>query len=199
MTFKAAQTSAVGPQIAPNYEHVSEVSMFCDIIGSAKPGYKRSPALIHQIDIINSNEGIDYYLIPANSSREPFGVVFQDIFIKVIFCNIRADAMGSGDCDAVAAIAQLLLRQQTNFPKANILAQLNKEYGFDIGVAVADLDRWSTQEAGGLSKIEYQSRVVATSCKELFTNPERAKELDGILAKVCAAIATRAGPASDTL
>src|SRR5258705_386013 len=131
MTLKGAQASAVGPQPIPFF---SEDPISCYlIIGPAKPGYKRSQALIHQIDLINSeNTGVDYYLFLADSSDEPAAVVFQDVSIKLIFRHMRANAMGSGDREAVAAIGQLLVSHQSAFSKAEVLGQLSDEYEFDV-------------------------------------------------------------------
>jgi hypothetical protein len=176
MTLQAAQATAVSSQPALVYKHFWEDPMSCnENIGPAEPGYKRSLALLHQIHIINSNEGIDYYLIPGNPSTEPRGAVFQDLAVKIFFREARAKAMTSGDRDAVAAIGQLLVRQPGGISRGEILAQLKSEYGFDVEVAVAELDRWSAREAGGLSKVEFKSRDFMSTSRELFSNPELAE------------------------
>lgn len=110
-----------------------------EIIGPAEPGYKRSLALLYQIHIINSNEGIDYYLILDNPSTEPRDAVFRDLAIKIFFRETHAKAIASGDRDAVAAIGQLLVRQPNGISRGEILAQLKIDYGFDIEVAVRNL------------------------------------------------------------
>lgn len=91
MILKASRS-----QPAPTYKHLLEDPLACsEIIGPAKAGYKPSLALI------NSNTGIDYYLMPADSSKEPLAVVLPDMMIKTLFRTSRAAAMESGDRDAV--------------------------------------------------------------------------------------------------
>jgi hypothetical protein len=172
------------------------------IVGPAKPGYKRSPALIRQIDVINTEyTGVDYYLFPDDLSQEPVAVILQDVSIKVIFRNMRADAMGSGDQKAVAALGQLLIGQQSVFSKAEVLGQLSNEYEFDVGAAVAELDQWSMREAGGLSKIEFETQGFIRTARVLFGKPELWSERDDMLKgiDVCDAPVARPGRASDIL
>jgi len=178
MTLKAAQ-SAVGSQPAPTYEYPwLDPLLSGDSIGPADPGYSRSIALIHQIDVINSNEGIDYYLMSPNSSKQPLGVILQDLTVKALFRCSRNDAMGSGDPDAVAAIAQLLMRKQTVFSREEVCTQLSKEYGLDVSAAVAELDRWCAREANGLSKLEFKDIDFNNTTRELLTNSDLKEERD---------------------
>lgn len=177
---------------APTYEHPWEDPMSCnEIIGPAKPGYKRSLALIHQINVINSNLGIDYHIMPADSSKQPLALVLQDFAAKFFFRRARAHAMESGDRDAVAAMAQLLARRQDAFSKAEVYSQLSKEYEFDVGDAVAELDRRCAQEAGGLSKLEFETQDFMATTRELFTNSALKKERDQILRTVAASLTGR--------
>jgi hypothetical protein len=121
--------------------------MSCDNdIGSASPGYARSPPLLHQINVIHSNEGIDYFLIPAKSSKEPYAAVFQDLAVKTCFRRDRATAMTSGDRDAVAAIGQLLVRQASGISRRSIRILLK--------LTVVELNQWSIRR---LCKIEAKS------------------------------------------
>jgi hypothetical protein len=200
MTLEGAQASAVGPQPVPFF---SEDPVSCHlIIGPAKPGYKRSQALVQQINLINSeNTGVDYYLFHADSSDEPAAVVFQDVSIKLIFRGVRAIAMGSGDREAVAAIGQLLFSHQSAFSKAEVLGQLSDEYEFDVSAEVQKLDQWSLREAGGLSKIEFETRGFVQTVSVLFGKPERGSKRDDVLRDINVpdAPTTRPGRASDIL
>jgi hypothetical protein len=199
MTFEGARASAVGPQ--PDLFPKDPVSCHL-VVGPAKPGYNRLPALIHQINLINSEyTGVDYYLFPADSPEEPAAVVFQDTSIKAIFREFRANAMGSGDRKAVAAIGQLLVGQQSVFSKATVLRQLSDEFGFDVGAAVSELDQWSMQEAGGLSKIEFETQGFLRTAGVLFGKHELGRNRDNMLRgiNVCDASVARPGRASDIL
>jgi hypothetical protein len=199
ITFEGARASAVGPQPASFFP---EDPISCHLmIGPAKPGYKRSLALIHQIDLINSeNTGVDYYLFPVDSSKEPAAIILQDVSIKIVFREMRANAMGSGDQKAVAAIGQLLVRQQNVFSKAEVLGQLSNEYGFDVGTAVAELDQWSTKEAGGTSKIEFETRGFVRTLEVLY-GKQLGREQDDMLKgiNVRDAPVVRPGRVSDIL
>ena len=199
MTFEGARASAVGSQPAPFPE--DPVSC-CLVIGPAKPGYKRSQALIRQIEHINSEyTGVAYYLFPTDSPEEPAAVVFQDTSIKVIFRDLRTNAMCSGDRTAVAAIGQLLVGQQNVLSKATVLGQLSNEFGFDVGAAVSELDQWSTQEAGGLSKIAFEAQGFLRTMEVLYGKPELGKNRDNMLKSfdVCDKPVARPGRASDIL
>jgi hypothetical protein len=199
MTFEGTRASAVGPQPDPFPEDPVSCHL---VVGPAKHGYKRSPALIHQIDQINSEyTGVDYYLFPTDSPKEPVAVVFQDTSIKLIFRELRTNAMDSGDRKAVAAIGQLLVRQQSVFSKAAVLGQLSNEFGFDVGAAVSELDQWSMQEAGGLSKIEFDTQGLLRTLGVLYGKPELGRTRDNMLKglDVCDAPVARPGRASDIL
>jgi hypothetical protein len=200
MTLEVAQASAVGPQPVPFF---SEDPVSCHlIIGPAKPGYKRSQALVQQIDLINSeNTGVDYYLFPTDSSDEPAAIVFQDVSIKLIFRDMRANAMGSGDREAIAAIGQLLVRYQSGFSKVEVLGQLSDEYGFNVSAEVEKLNQWSLREARGLSKIEFMTRGFVQTVSVLFGKPERGRKRDDVLRviNIPDAPTTRPGRASDIL
>jgi hypothetical protein len=181
MTLKAAQ-SAIGSQPAPTYEYPwLDPLLSGDKIGPAESGYSRSLALIHQIDVINSNEGIDYYLMSANSSKQPLAVILQDLTVKALFRCSRDKAMGSGDQDAVAAIAQLLVRKQTVFSREEVCTQLSKEYDLDVSAAVAELDQWCAREANGLSKLEFTDIDFHNTMREVLTNSDKVEERNELL------------------
>lgn len=84
MTFEGAQASAVEPQPAPFFSEDSDPISCHLIVGPAKPGYRRSLALIHQLNLINSeNTGVDYYLFPVDLSKEPVAVILQELPVSL--------------------------------------------------------------------------------------------------------------------
>lgn len=175
MKLKDAQTSAVGSQPAPVHQYPWEDPLLCgETVRPAEPGYKRSLALIHQIGVINANEGVDYCLFSC--SKDLFAVVLPIGIPKMIFRQFRDEAMSSGDREAAAALGQFLVRHQHTYSKAEVFKQLSNEYGFDMGHAVAQLDEWSTREARGLSKIQVESQNCMDHGRALLRDPGLAEE-----------------------
>lgn len=186
MTLKDAEASAARPQpSAPKYKYPWEDPMSCnENIGPAKAGYKRTPALMHQINEINAREGLDYCIFPRN--MQPRAIFIQDIHMKMFFRESRAKAMESGDREAVAIVAQYLVRSKIlgGVPRSEIIQQLNKEYGPDVGEELEELEQWCASEADGLSMVETQRKNHMNTTKELFGNPEKAGLRDEMIREV---------------
>jgi hypothetical protein len=81
----------------------------------------------------------DYVLFPTGNE------VVMDLLdpdVKLAFRQCREKAMTEGDREAIAALGQFIVYQAEvmETPEEQIIAQLDKEYGFDVGRAVQELN-----------------------------------------------------------
>jgi hypothetical protein len=157
MTLEDAEMTAVGSSSVPVQTGANRANP-AHRIGPPNTGYKRSPALLHQISLLNSDTcpGAAYFLIPAKG--EPSAMVLESEEAMVNFREIRAEAMGTGDRGAIAALGQCLLWGHVNscVSRSDLFKQLKKEYGFDVESAVMDYGRRRTaeREKRGLREID---------------------------------------------
>jgi hypothetical protein len=126
-----------------------------DVIGPATDGFKRSPALTWQINYLNasSSHGFDYVLL--NNSGQPLPFRMEHPKLKAIFRRFRDKAFTTGDINAVVGIARLIADNPSDLfgisdlSRGDVLHQLTKEFGFDVGKVVDDLVwRGSADEMG---------------------------------------------------
>lgn len=132
--------------------------LFAKIV-PARPGYKRSPALLHQIALLNSDTDPEasYFFMPSFDNLS--AVVISDTIIQALFHGIRAQAMASGDRAAVIFLGQHFVRTYGDeVPPKDIFRQLEKEYGFDVQSAVTDLELRSAKECGGLTELQQRRK-----------------------------------------
>ncbi|KAH7928127.1 hypothetical protein BV22DRAFT_1005538 [Leucogyrophana mollusca] len=125
-------------------------------IGPGTPQYTRSPALQHQVSMIEADKDADYFLFTP--SREPIRFVIDDFFLKLVFRLMRTDAMSNRDQQGVAPIAQYLVKAMAGSPglsKDTILKQMSEEYGGDIS---AKLKRLEEKGPPGVTFLERMSK-----------------------------------------
>lgn len=116
-------------------------------VGATVGGFKRSPALSFQINILQSNsvQKPDYVLI--DSAGRYKAVTIQHPIEKSIFRDFRDKAFTTGDPKAVAAVGQFLVKdpggpfQVVGVTRKAVLAQLKREFDLDVEAAVDRLDR----------------------------------------------------------
>lgn len=129
-----------------------------NVIPPAKDGYIRSPALLYQINAINTYEpkGMDYCIFMPDG--HPGCLYVGDVF-RTVFRQARAEAMASGDRESVAVVGQFLIQGAdvgNGYSHDAIYKQLNKEYGFDVKRAVQQLDKRRAKEFNGMSLLEHR-------------------------------------------
>jgi hypothetical protein len=116
-----------------------------DVIGPAINGFKRSPALIWQINYLNasSSRGIDYVLL--DKSGQPFPFRMEHPELKAIFRRFRDKAFTTGEITTVVGIARLIAYNPSDLfgisdlSRKDVLRQLTKEFGFDVEKVIYDL------------------------------------------------------------
>ncbi|KAJ7760104.1 hypothetical protein DFH07DRAFT_816878 [Mycena maculata] len=167
MTLKESEQSA---RIAPPSTSTSSN------IGPPKDGFKRSPALVFQVNLLNKNvvARTEYILITRGSERV-FRLKIDDPNEKRAFRTFRDAAFTTGSRNAVAAIGQFLVKKPGGAvavfesPKAggpivqlgmvpqDEFDQLEREHGFDVKSAVTASARkrgdWFTEIAKEVLKV----------------------------------------------
>lgn len=160
MTLEGANVTAPLPlpALGSRQPKKDPLGLFETII-PAKPGYRRSPALLYQIFLLNSQndpeQEASYFFMP--SSEDICLIVIPDTISKALFHNARAQAMASGDRAAVVYLAQHFASAH-DLPPEVVFKQLTKEYGFDVQSAVADSEIQRIKENGGLTELQLQKR-----------------------------------------
>ncbi|KAJ7439953.1 hypothetical protein FB451DRAFT_142725 [Mycena latifolia] len=166
MTLKESQETAnISPHpVAPSPALTAKISPPID-------GFKRSPALVYQVNLLNETfvAGADYVLITR--TQRVFRLKVDDANEKRAFRTFRDAALTTGDAAAVAAIGQFLVKPpggvvgmfnsptaalggpvvQLGMNKQDAFDQLEREYGFDVKPAVEALER---KRGGGLTEVE---------------------------------------------
>ncbi|KAJ7760103.1 hypothetical protein DFH07DRAFT_816877 [Mycena maculata] len=163
MTFKESEESAhiTPPSTSPSASTSSR-------IGPAKDGFKRSPALLYQVNLLNeSAPETDYIFVDSAQGTTHLNIHAADQ--KRAFRMFRDAALTTGSRDAVAAIGQFLVKPrggavvtfesrmaavggpivQIGGDPQDVFDQLEREYGFDVKLAVQTLERkrgvWFTE------------------------------------------------------
>ncbi|KAJ7441093.1 hypothetical protein FB451DRAFT_1058310 [Mycena latifolia] len=105
-----------------------------------EPGYKRSPALLHQLKLLKENPQMDYVLVQPEPHPD-HGVVLQDAMGGMFFklCMTRA-VCGPAPREVLMMFQQLepTARRAPGFGVAKLKKQLLKEYGVDVDVVKAE-------------------------------------------------------------
>ncbi|KAJ6541588.1 hypothetical protein B0H19DRAFT_1268573 [Mycena capillaripes] len=140
-------------------------------IGPPIMGFKRSPALVYQVNLLNENAaaGTDYILITR--TQRVFRLKIDDDNEKRAFRTFRDLALSTGDREAVTAIGQFLVKPpggavgmfgsptaalggpvvQLGHDRQDAFDQLQREYGFDVKSTVNALER---KRGEGLTEVE---------------------------------------------
>jgi hypothetical protein len=143
-----AEATAVPPRSSARATTFLSAPNPADVIGPAINGFKRSPALTWQINYLNasSRHGIDYVLLDNSGQPIPFRLEHPEL--KAIFRRFRDKAFTTGETTTVVGIARLIANNPSDLfgisdlSRKDVLRQLTKEFGFDVGNAIDDL-AWS--------------------------------------------------------
>jgi hypothetical protein len=143
-----AEATAVPPRSSARATTFLSAPNPADVIGPAISGFKRSPALTWQINYLNasSSHGIDYVLLGNSGQPNPFRMEHPEL--KAIFRRFRDKAFTTGEITAVVGIARLIANNPSDLfgisdlSRKDVLRQLTKEFGFDVGKVIDDL-AWS--------------------------------------------------------
>lgn len=98
--------------------------------GVPHPSRPHSPALQRQVSLINADHAADYFLF--DEMDLPVRVVLHEMWTKMSFRTLRADAMFSAEQQGVEAMAEYLIKVMGNksgLSKQRILDQFSSEYG----------------------------------------------------------------------
>jgi hypothetical protein len=143
------------------------------IIGPPINGFKRSPALIYQVNLLNENAAAEADYLLITRAQRVFRLKIDDKYEKRAFRTFRHLALTTGDREAVATIGQFLVKKpggavamfgdstsrcalggpivQLGFDPQDAFDQLQREYGFDVKSAVNALER---KRGDGLTEME---------------------------------------------
>jgi hypothetical protein len=108
-------------------------------VTSKAPTFRRSPALLHQISLLEENSQVDYVLVQPAPSPD-YGIMFEDSVGSLYFRTMRARAFESGDPSTVRMMYKQLRSTSMKTPGYQISwleKQLKAEFGVDV-TEVAD-------------------------------------------------------------
>lgn len=152
-----AEATAVPPPDSARGSSLRSAPNPGSIIGPAVGGFKRSPALTWQVNYLNStsDHGVDYILLDGSGRINP--IWNNHDISRSVFRRFRDKALITGDRNAVIIVAQYLAKfpgdhsSDPKFTHQDVMRQLTREYGFDVGSAVAELEQ---SRAGDLTEME---------------------------------------------
>ncbi|KAJ7731203.1 hypothetical protein B0H16DRAFT_1773024 [Mycena metata] len=141
------------------------------LIGPPVNGFKRSPALVYQVNMLNQNvaDDVDYLLVTR--TQRVFRCKIEHPGEKRAFRTFRDMALTTGDRQAVAAMGEFLVKGpggavgllggcvlggpvvQMGMDRQDALDQLTREFGFHVESAVNALER---KRADGLTWVEME-------------------------------------------
>jgi hypothetical protein len=111
-----------------------------DEFGPPAPGYVRSPALLHQLQLLKENPQMDYVLVRPHPHPD-HGVVVQDPLGSMFFKLCLGRAVCGHSPREVFKIFQQLeptARNAPGFGVEQLKKQLLKEYGVDVDAVKAE-------------------------------------------------------------
>lgn len=112
-----------------------------DFFGPPEPGYVRSPALLHQLQMLKENPAVDYVLVRPDPHPD-HGVVLQDPLGRMFFklCMKRA-VCGPAPREVFKMFQQMepTAKNAPGFGVAKLKEQMRKEYGVDVDVVKREL------------------------------------------------------------
>ncbi|KAF7977905.1 hypothetical protein HWV62_2468 [Athelia sp. TMB] len=100
----------------------------------AAPGFRRSPALLHQMRLLDENPSIDYLFVRPYPLND-YGVTVPDLVDKMVFMHRRSGAVNSGDARALKMMYYQLAPYVALSPGMSLgllRKQLLDEYGVDV-------------------------------------------------------------------
>ncbi|KAJ6563132.1 hypothetical protein DFH09DRAFT_1315753 [Mycena vulgaris] len=106
----------------------------------ARPGYTRSPALLHQLQLLKTRPGRDYFFVQPDPGPD-HSITFQEARNRVVFEMCMKCAVCDHAPREVWMMFQLLesaARGMPSFGVEKLKKQLFKEFGVDVDTAKAE-------------------------------------------------------------
>ncbi|KAJ7184740.1 hypothetical protein C8R46DRAFT_883499 [Mycena filopes] len=126
----------LAPKAAERAQNPAAADDDDDFFGPPDPGFVRSPALLHQLNLLKENPKVDYILV-APAPHPDHGVMLQDALGRMFFklCMKRA-VTGPAPREVFKMFQQLepTAQKAPGFGVAKLKQQLLKEYGVDVDV-----------------------------------------------------------------
>ncbi|KAF7978199.1 hypothetical protein HWV62_1418 [Athelia sp. TMB] len=100
----------------------------------AAPGFRRSPALLHQMRLLDENPSIDYFFVQPYPLND-YGVTIPNLVDKLVFLVGRSAAVNSGDARLLKVMYYQLAPYVKLSPGMSLelwRKQLLDEYGVDV-------------------------------------------------------------------
>ncbi|KAF7978196.1 hypothetical protein HWV62_1412 [Athelia sp. TMB] len=100
----------------------------------AVPGFRRSPALLHQMRFLDENPSYDYFFVQPYPLND-YGLVIPDPVDKTVFLMNRRGAFNSGDIPSLKMMFQQLAPCTVSVPGMSLellRKQFLNEYGVDM-------------------------------------------------------------------
>lgn len=124
------------------------------------------------MELYNNARDVDYFVFDELDRPFPF-IVNDNIWIRMMFRNMRGFAVSGADRQGVEAIAQYVIKcmgHQPGFSRDLIIRQFEKEYGDDIGERLQRFETLGNQNgfSGGSTLIETMSKGIEISMSKAF-------------------------------
>ncbi|KAF7977903.1 hypothetical protein HWV62_2464 [Athelia sp. TMB] len=100
----------------------------------AVPGFRRSPALLHQMRFLDDNPSYDYFFVQPYPLND-YGLIISNPVEKMVFLMNRRSAVNSGDIPSLKMMFQQLVPSTTTVPGMSLellRKQFLNEYGVDM-------------------------------------------------------------------
>ncbi|KAJ6506229.1 hypothetical protein C8R47DRAFT_1315725 [Mycena vitilis] len=125
------------PGIVPPFAPLMRASRQCSV-RPCTGGYKRSPALLRQVLLLQQNPSVDYFLCLPSTGDNLISILLPDDTMSARFCAARDEAMSSGDLGTLRHVIGVLLQAafhlivEERYRPEYLVAQIRKEYDVDI-------------------------------------------------------------------
>jgi hypothetical protein len=138
--------------------------------GVPHPSRPHSPALQRQVSLINADHAADYFLF--DEMDLPVRVVLHEMWTKMSFRTLRADAMFSAEQQGVEAMAEYLIKVMGNKPglsKQRILDQFSSEYGKNMTEIMVEWEELAVKNGfpPGTTLLEVMSKNNETNTQKM--------------------------------
>jgi len=139
--------------------------------GKPHPSLTVTPALQRQIDLYTNAKGVDYFVF--DELNRPFPFIVHDMWAKLSFRNLRADAISSPDRQGVEAVAEYVIKcmgQRAGFSRDLIVGQFEREYGSDLGEKLQRFQSMGIRNgyAEGTTFIEITSKSLGVTMSKVL-------------------------------
>jgi len=138
--------------------------------GVPHPSRPHSPALQRQVSLLNADNHADYFLF--DEMDQPVRVVLHEMWTKMSFRTLRADAIFSAEQEGVEALAEYLIKVMGNKPglsKQRILDQFSGEYGKNMTETMMEWEKLAVKNGfpPGTTFLEVMSKNNAVNTQRM--------------------------------